>query len=204
MNTEKKSHWEHIFETKDTTKVSWYQPVPETSLKLIKKLNLHAGADIIEIGSGDSFLADFLVDEGFKLTLLDIAEKALLTIKNRLGEKSAGIQFIASNVLDFKPHKQFNLWHDRAVFHFLGNETEIAAYLKIVADSVIPGGYVILSTFSENGPDQCSGLQVSRYSAKKLEKLFATDFELSESFTEDHTTPSGNRQNFVFCVFRRK
>lgn len=202
--TERKKHWENIFETKDTTKVSWYQPVPETSLKLIEKLNLPKNTNIIEIGSGDSFLADFLMDKGYsEITLLDISEKALEKIKKRLSEKADSISFIAADATVFSSSKRYGLWHDRAVFHFLAEEDEIRNYLKNVSEKLISEGYLILGTFSNNGPDMCSGLKVRQYDEDQITKIFSRDFKKIECFTQNHITPSGSAQNFLFCVFQK-
>lgn len=200
---EKKAHWENIFETKDTSKVSWHQPVPKTSLYLIEKLNLPAKAKIIEVGSGDSFLADFLLEKEYDITLLDISEKALLTIKKRLGKNADKIHFLANDVLNIQPGQKFDVWHDRAVFHFLTNHDDVLKYVEKVTACVKPGGHFILSTFSQNGPEMCSGLKIQQYSETKLEELFSDYFEKTDCFMEDHITPSGGRQNFIFCVFKR-
>lgn len=202
--TEKKAHWENIFETKDTTKVSWHQPVPETSLRLIEKLNLPPKSKIIEVGSGDSYLADFLLEKEHEITLLDISEKALLTIEKRLAQNAEKIKFLAGDVLDIQTAEQYDVWHDRAVFHFLTDNTDVLEYVKKVSACVKPGGHFIVSTFSQNGPEMCSGLKVQQYSETKLEELFSDYFEKITCFMEDHVTPSGGRQNFIFCVFRRK
>ena len=203
--TERKKHWEDVFETKDTTKVSWYQPVPETSLNLIEKLNLPKTTRIIEIGSGDSFLADFLLNKGYsEITLLDISEKALETIKKRIGENADSITFLAADATDFSSSERFGLWHDRAVFHFLTEESEIQKYVKNVSEKIVKGGFLILGTFSKNGPEMCSGLKVQQYSENQLIKVFNNEFVKVDCFTEDHLTPSGGLQNFLFCVFQRK
>ena len=202
--TERKKHWENVFETKDTTKVSWYQPVPETSLNLIEKLNLPKTVRIIEIGSGDSFLADFLLEKGFsEITLLDISEKALDTIKKRLGKKAGAITFLASDATDFSSALKFDIWHDRAVFHFLTDANDIQKYLKNVSDKLVPSGYLILGTFSNNGPDMCSGLKVQQYGENKLTEIFSDGFQKVECFTQNHVTPSGSSQNFLFCIFQK-
>jgi cyclopropane fatty-acyl-phospholipid synthase-like methyltransferase len=202
--SERKIHWETVFETKDTTKVSWYQSYPETSIKLIDKLNLPKSAKIIEIGSGDSFLADFLLEKGFsKITLLDISEKAMEKIRLRLAEKAGQITFLANDVTDFSTAVKFDLWHDRAVFHFLTDEHEIQKYVKNVTDNLVSGGYLILGTFSLNGPEICSGLKVQQYSEDHLTKIFKNGFRMIECFTENHQTPSGANQNFLFCIFQK-
>ena len=202
--SDRKRHWENVFQTKDTTKVSWYQPVPETSLKLIEQINLPKTARIIEVGSGDSYLGDFLIEKGYsEITLLDISEKALDIIRKRLSAKTEKITFLAADVTCFSSSETFDLWHDRAVFHFLTDIADIQKYVANVSEKLVSGGYLILGTFSTNGPDMCSGLHVQRYSEAELAGLFEKDFKKVKCFTELHQTPSGTEQNFLFCVFQR-
>lgn len=206
MNTrERKAHWEDIFQNKDTSTVSWHQKVPATSLRLITGLKLSKSAKIIEIGSGDSFMGDYLIEKGFSdITLTDISEIALTRIKNRLGKIDRKINFIAVDVCQFTTTKKYDLWHDRAVFHFLTEKNDINRYIQTASDSLKKGGYLIIGTFSNKGPNVCSGLKVQQYSPIQLNTLFASNFNKIECFTENHTTPSGGIQNFVFCVFQRK
>jgi len=202
--SERKNHWETVFKTKDTTKVSWHQPVPETSLGLIDKLNLSQSARIIEVGSGDSFLGDNLLEKGFTdITLLDISEIAIETIKKRLAGKTHHIKFLVADVTGFTTPESYDLWHDRAVFHFLTEEKDIQQYVKNASGKLVSGGYLILGTFSENGPDMCSGLKVQQYNEERMTKIFSSNFNKIECFTENHQTPSGSNQNFLFCVFQR-
>ncbi len=202
--SERKIHWENVFETKDTTKVSWFQPIPETSIKMIDKLNLPKTARIIEVGSGDSFLADFLLERGYsEITLLDISEKALDSIRTRLSAKTESITFLANDVTDFSSAESFDIWHDRAVFHFLTEKQDIQKYVENVSEKLVFGGYLILGTFSTNGPDMCSGLKVQQYSENRLTEIFHHGFNKIECFTENHQTPSGSNQNFLFCVFQK-
>lgn len=202
--SERKIHWENVFETKDTTKVSWYQPIPETSMKMIDKLNLPKTVRIIDVGSGDSFLADFLLERGYsEITLLDISEKALDTIRIRLAAKAENIIFLANDVTDLSSAGTFDIWHDRAVFHFLTEKRDIQKYVENVSEKLVSGGYLILGTFSTNGPDMCSGLKVQQYSENKLTEIFKKGFRKIECFKENHQTPSGANQNFLFCVFQK-
>jgi 2-polyprenyl-3-methyl-5-hydroxy-6-metoxy-1,4-benzoquinol methylase len=201
---ERKAHWENVFQTKDTTKVSWHQPVPDTSIKLIDKLNLSKSAKIIEVGSGDSFLGDVLLEKGYSaITLLDISEKALQTVQERLGEKAQTIKFLAADITEFSSSETYDLWHDRAVFHFLSDVNDINKYVNIVSKKLILGGHLILGTFSNNGPDMCSDLNVQQYSEEEITKTFSQHFKKIECFTENHHTPSGGIQNFLFCIFQR-
>lgn len=201
---ERKAHWENVFETKGTNKVSWYQSVPETSLRLIKKLNISKTSKIIEVGCGDSFLGDILLEKEFSdITLLDISEKALETIKNRLNTKAKALTFLATDVTEFSSSKKYDLWHDRAVFHFLTDENDRNKYVTNVSDKLVSGGYLVLGTFSKNGPKVCSGLQVQQYSEKEITDIFSSNFKKIECFTENHQTPSGGSQNFLFSIFQR-
>lgn len=203
--TDLKLHWETIFTTKDTSKVSWYQLVPETSLEIIKKLNIKKEAGIIEVGCGDSFMADYLLNAGYSnITLLDISEKALAAIKKRLVDFSGKLNFIAANVTEFSTQNKFTLWHDRAVFHFLTNKSDIEKYVTNATKSILSKGYLIISTFSEKGPEMCSGLIVHRYSKEELFATFERYFTKLECFTQNHKTPSGSIQNFTICIFQRK
>ncbi len=201
----KKEHWENVFSTKQETEVSWYQKQPKTSVDLIEKLNLSKEAKIIDVGGGDSYLIDNLLELGYtNLHLLDISSKAIERIKNRLGVKSENVTFIVSDILDFKPEIKFDVWHDRASFHFLTEENDIQKYSNLVANSITSNGNLIIGTFSENGPLKCSGLPISQYNELKMKAVFENDFDLIESFTEDHQTPFDTTQNFIFGTFKKR
>ena len=200
----RKEHWENVFITKDTSKVSWHQSVPETSLAVIDKLNLAKDAKIIEVGSGDSYLGDHLLVRDYKnITLLDISEKALQTIRERMGHTASEVEFLAKDITEWSAAGEFDLWHDRAVFHFLTDKSDINGYVQNAASSVVEGGYLIMGTFSDNGPDMCSGLKVQQYNEEQLTHTFFPFFKKVECFRENHTTPSGGVQNFLFCIFKR-
>jgi len=202
---QRKEHWENVYRTKNTTKVNWYEPVPKTSLRLIEKLKLSAHAKIIEVGSGNSNLSEFLLKKGYlDITLIDISEEALESAKKRLGEQAKKITWLAADVADFKPPAKYALWHDRAVFHFLTEKGDVNNYANTAGNHIVPGGYLIISTFSNNGPDECSGLHVQQYSEMELSKTFEEKFKKIECFSENHITPSGGSQNFLFCVFQKK
>lgn len=164
---------------------------------------LDKSSKIIDIGGGDSKLVDHLLNQGFEnITVLDISEKALEKAKIRLGEKSKKVTWIISDILDFEPTETYDVWHDRAAFHFLTTEEEIEKYKSIVNKSV--AGFLIIGTFSENGPLKCSGLEISQYSQEKLTSTFEEKFDKIDSVLEDHQTPFGTTQNFLFCGFKKR
>lgn len=200
----KKDHWNKVYETKKPTEVSWYEPMPEVSLTYITDCKLEKDAAIIDIGGGDSFLAEFLLAQGFTdITVVDISEKAIERAKERLGEKADEVNWIVADVSKFQPERQYDLWHDRAVFHFLTEESQIENYLSSVKDAVKPGGFVVMGTFSENGPTKCSGLEIKQYSISQMQDLFYEGFSTLSCKNIDHQTPSGGMQNFTFCSFRK-
>ena len=203
--TEKKEHWEKVFATKQETEVSWYQQKPQTSINFFIENNISKDAKIIDIGGGDSYLIDNLLEMGFiNLFLLDISSNAIERIKNRLGAKSEKITFIVSDILDFQPEINFDVWHDRASFHFLTSEKDIAIYKNLVTNSVVKDGFLFLGTFSENGPLRCSGLEITQYSEAKFETIFGSDFVKINCFEENHQTPFDTTQNFIFCNYKKK
>ena len=198
-----KKHWETVYETKNPNQVSWTQEIPKTSLNFIHSFNTNKNAKIIDIGGGDSKLVDFLLDEGFQnITVLDISQKAIEKAQLRLGEKAKKVNWIVSNITDFKPTTQYDIWHDRATFHFLTSQEQINKYLEIVKNAV--SGYLIIGTFSENGPLKCSGLEIKQYSKETITELFQSEFQVLEYFTEDHLTPFDTTQNFIFCSFKKR
>jgi predicted TPR repeat methyltransferase len=201
-----KTHWENLYDTKKLEEVSWYQPTPTTSLALIEMLDLNSEAKIIDIGGGDSLLVDNLLQHGFNdLSVLDISGKALLRAQGRIGEdNSAKVKWIEADISTFVPDRIYDLWHDRAVFHFLTDPESVAHYVKISSAHIKKGGYLIMATFAEDGPIKCSGLPIQQYSEQSLPAVFAENFELVRLFKEIHLTPTGNEQSFVFAVMKRK
>ena len=205
MNNQTQKHWDHIFSHKTEDELSWFQPYPTTSMKFLELFNLPNTANIIDIGGGDSHFVDALLEKGYQnVWVLDISPKAILRAKKRLGDKSQTVNWIISDVMDFEPPIQFDLWHDRAAFHFLTTENNIYKYVSIAEDAIKPNGYLILGTFSENGPEKCSGLQISRYSEASMSARFEISFDRIKCVHEDHKTPFNTIQNFLFCSFRRK
>ena len=202
MKNSTKKHWETVYETKNPEQVSWTQENPKTSLNLIHSFNLSKSVKIIDIGGGDSKFVDFLIEEGFEnITVLDISQKAIEKAQLRLGENAKKVNWIVSDINQFEPTTQYDVWHDRAAFHFLTNELDINKYVKTVEKSV--SQHLIIGTFSEDGPKKCSGLEIKQYSEEAMTKLFQNEFEVVKCFIEDHTTPFDTTQNFIFCSFKR-
>ena len=203
--SEKKEHWEKVFATKQETEVSWYQQKPTTSINFFIENQIPKNAAIIDIGGGDSYLIDNLLELGYtNLHLLDISENAINRIKKRLGAKTEHVTFVVSDVLDFQPETRFDVWHDRASFHFLTNETEISKYKSLVTNAMHTSGLLFMGTFSENGPLKCSGLEITQYSEAKFEAIFQPEFSKINCFTENHQTPFDTTQHFIFCEFKKK
>lgn len=197
-----KNHWENVYENKQPNEVSWTQDMPQTSLDFIASFNLPKDAKIIDIGGGDSKLADFLLELGYTdVTVLDISGKALERAKARLGSKASRVKWIESDIMDFEPTEQYDAWHDRAAFHFLTTPEQKDRYKAIIETAV--KDYLIMGTFSEDGPLKCSGLEINRYSDSSLLQQFAPAFTKIKCLTEDHSTPFGTTQNFLFCSFKR-
>jgi 2-polyprenyl-3-methyl-5-hydroxy-6-metoxy-1,4-benzoquinol methylase len=202
MDTERKKHWETVYETKSPNEVSWTQEIPKTSLDFIKSLGLSKTAKIIDIGGGDSKLVDFLIEEDFEnVSVLDISKKALDKAKLRLGEKAQKVNWIVSDITHFEPNTTYDVWHDRATFHFLTTPEQISKYIETAQKSIT--GYLIIGTFSENGPKKCSGLDIKQYNETTLTNELKTGFEKISCVTEDHKTPFGTSQNFLFCSFKK-
>ena len=200
-----KQHWEKVFETKADSEKSWFQPYPENSVQFIKDLNIPKDAAIIDVGGGDSYLADVLLQEGYKdITVLDISAKALQNARKRLGKKANRIKWVESDVLSFHPEKKYDCWHDRAVFHFVTDKKNITAYKKQIAGSVKDKGKLIVGTFSEKGPEKCSGLPVHRYSQQQLTRALSQNFKKIKCIEEIHQTPFNTSQSFTFCSFQKK
>lgn len=200
---ESKQHWENIYGHKQPNEVSWTQEVPETSMNFISSFKLPKTAKIIDIGGGDSKLVDFLIDEGYEnITVLDISEKALERAKERLGPRADKVTWVVSDILDFVPEGQYDVWHDRAAFHFLTSPEQISTYLNIARAAVT--SRLVIGTFSKNGPLKCSGLPIKQYSEAELQETFALGFDKINCITEDHITPFGTKQNFLFCSFSKR
>ena len=199
-----KVHWEKIYTTKAPNQVSWYRPHLETSLAFIKSAIGDRMASIIDVGGGESTLIDDLLEQRFQnITVLDVSQAAIDVHKARLGEKARGVKWIVADItqVELEP-RAYDVWHDRAVFHFLTAQEQRTAYVRQVARSVKSGGYVIVSTFGPGGPTKCSGLDVVRYDADSLHDEFGARFRLVESSMEVHQTPFGTTQQFLYCYCR--
>ena len=205
MSTE--THWNRVYTDKAVTQVSWFQLHASQSIQLIQSLKLEPDAAIIDIGAGASILADELLDLGYRhLTVLDISNMALRQSQQRLGDRSHLIHWKVADLLsvEFEP-ETYQVWHDRAVFHFLTQHQEQKRYIQQVKTAVQPLGYVIVATFAEDGPVQCSGLEVQRYSIAQLQQQFAEpDFRLVTSVQNMHITPNGQVQKFNYVMFQKQ
>ena len=202
MSTEKKAHWETVYTNKQPHEVSWTQEVPQTSLDFIHSFKVPKTARIIDIGGGDSKLVDHLLDEGYEnISVLDISEKALERAKQRLGDKATKVNWVVSDITEFSPEEKYDVWHDRATFHFLTTPPQVTQYLSIAKNAI--NGYLTIGTFSENGPKKCTGLEIKQYSEEQLQRELSNGFEKIKCITEDHTTPFNTTQNFLFCSFRK-
>ncbi len=202
----KKGHWEGIFKTKDTSKVSWFQEKPIISLKLIRDYTKNRNVSIIDVGAGDSQLPDYLLEDQFtNLTFLDISGIALELSKSRIQDKTHNLNWIETNILDFKAKTTFDLWHDRAVFHFISNPVDQMKYKEVLLNALAPSGIVIIAAFSKNGgPSQCSGIDICPHDKESFAKIFSPEFEIINNFENKHRTPSGAIQNFSWVVLKRK
>ena len=205
MNIIEQQHWDNVYSSKAAEEVSWFQQYPKTSMEFVGLFDLPLDANIIDIGGGDSHFVDAMIVKGYtNIWVLDISAKAIKRAKQRLGESASKIHWIVSDVTDFKPPVQFDFWHDRAAFHFLTTENQIYKYVSIAENAIKKDGYLILGTFSENGPAMCSGLNVKQYSKASMSARFEIAFERIKCIEEDHTTPFNTIQNFLFCSFKKK
>lgn len=201
---DKKDHWEKVYGTKSPDAVSWFAPHLETSLNLIHEAAQDKAASIIDIGGGEATLVDDLLAEGFTdLSVLDISQRAVDVARGRIGKNADQVHWYCADITQATlPQNYFNVWHDRAVFHFLTDAAQREIYVKQVMRSVKHGGYVIMSTFGPEGPEKCSGLDVVRYDAEHLHGQFGKTFKLINSTTEVHNTPMGTTQQFLYCFCR--
>jgi SAM-dependent methyltransferase len=203
-DTNRGTHWENVYRTKGEREVSWFQETPSISLELIRSAGATRHSAIVDIGGGASRLVDALVDEGYEaVTVLDLSESALAAAKTRLGQAAARVTWIVADVVRWKPLRSYDVWHDRAAFHFLTDAADRTAYVECLREALRPGGHAIIATFALDGPERCSGLPVIRYDAASLGEVLGSAFNLVESRRHDHHTPMGSTQRFQFSMFRR-
>ncbi len=201
----KQEHWETVYQKKNFEEVSWFQETPTTSIQFFESMRLPKSANIIDIGGGESRFVDYLLENNYEnITVLDISATAIEKKKQALGDKAKHVKWIVSDVVDFKPREQYDFWHDRATFHFLTQKEDVEQYVSTVKQHVKPEGTLILSTFTENGPTKCSGLDIQQYSEQTLSKRVEAFFVKIKCIVVDHVTPSAAVQNFIFCSFKRK
>lgn len=200
---DRKNHWEQVYQSKESTEVSWYQEYPDQSMRMIEKTVASKDDAIIDVGGGASLLVDTLLQKGYtQLAVLDISESALHCAQQRLCERAGQVEWFAADVTAFAPPHRFALWHDRAVFHFLTAAEDREKYLAVLHSALEPGAHLVIATFAEDGPERCSGLPVERYGSDKIAQTFGEEFELLEQQAETHTTPSGMEQKFNYFLLR--
>jgi 2-polyprenyl-3-methyl-5-hydroxy-6-metoxy-1,4-benzoquinol methylase len=204
MDFDRKKHWETIYQTKNPSEVSWFQPTPEASLEFFRQYHVPKTAKIIDIGGGDSLLVDHLLRLGYEdITVLDISESSLEKARLRLKTEANKVKWIVQDITIFRPIEKYDFWHDRAAFHFLTDPTDISAYLDIAQKAIRPSGILVLGTFSETGPKKCSGIEIQQYSERSMSDLLQESFEKIKCISIDHKTPFDTIQNFIFCSFRK-
>jgi SAM-dependent methyltransferase len=202
MSDEK--HWQRVHDKYAEDQVSWFQARPESSLRLIEESGVSRATRIIDVGGGASRLVDNLLEAGYsQLGVLDIADRGMARARERLGKRAEAIQWVVSDVTRYEPETQWELWHDRAVFHFLVDAADRERYRQVLEGAVAPDGHVIIATFGPNGPERCSGLPAVRYGAEELSAELGSAFVLRKSMIEDHRTPSGAEQQFLYTWFQR-
>ena len=201
----RQAHWEKVYTSKGENEVSWFEENPAPSLDLIAKARATTASAVIDVGGGASRLVDALIEKGFRtVTVLDLSEAALAAAKARIGRRADQVQWIVADVTVWEPQEAaYDVWHDRAAFHFLTEERDRTAYVARLTKAVKPGGHAIIGTFAPDGPDRCSGLPVARYDAQGLGRVLGDGFELVETLRHEHRTPAGSQQRFQFSLFRR-
>jgi len=201
---DRQQHWESIYKTKSVTEVSWFEATPQVSLELIHSVAT-LRSRIIDVGGGASRLVDCLLQEHFEsVTVLDLSSAALDLVKHRLGELADRVEWIVADVTQVESLGHFDVWHDRAVFHFLTEAADRRRYVDLLRRSLSPGGHLIIGTFGPDGPLKCSNLEICRYDAASLKQELGPGFQLVREFPYTHITPSGKDQKFTFCLFRRE
>ena len=203
-DSSRQHHWEKVYTTKGEAEVSWFQETPAPSLELIELVGATQNSAVIDIGGGASRLVDSLVSRGYEdVTVLDVSAAALASARSRIGDKANRVTWITADVTIWQPSRSYDVWHDRAAFHFLTEPNDQAAYIARLRRALRVGGHAIIVTFAPDGPERCSGLMVSRYDANTLAAKLGQGFELIDTRRHDHTTPWGSVQKFQFSTFRR-
>ena len=203
--TSRQAHWQGVYSSKRPEEVSWFQETPAVSLELMRAAGVTQASSIIDVGGGASRLVDVLMDAGYQnLTVLDLSAAALAATQARLGQGAAAVTWIAADVTTWQPRETYDLWHDRAAFHFLTEPADRGAYVACLMAALKPGGHAIMATFAPDGPERCSGLPVVRYDGASLTAALGDAFELLKTVRHAHATPMGSVQNFQFSLFRRR
>jgi SAM-dependent methyltransferase len=204
MGFEREKHWENVYASRAPDETSWHQRNPSLSLAMIERCGPAPASAMIDIGGGASLLVDHLLDRGFEdLTVLDISARALDRARKRLGERAAAVQWIKADITQFGPNREYDVWHDRAAFHFLTAADDREAYAAVLRRALSPGGRAIIATFAPDGPERCSGLEIVRYDAESIQAALGTDFQLVEEQREIHRTPAGGEQSFMYFGLER-
>ncbi|MGI9263423.1 MAG: class I SAM-dependent methyltransferase [Gammaproteobacteria bacterium] len=205
MIEERKDHWEGVYGNKASTEVSWYQAVPEQSLTYLRNTGASQQSSVIDVGGGASTLVDHLLDTGFTdVTVLDLADSALEQTRKRLGDRAASVDWVVGDVTRIDPGRKFDIWHDRAVLHFLTEPADRERYVQTLKGALNKGGHAIISAFGPSGPLKCSGLEIRRYTIEMLQELLGPEFELQEYDFEDHQTPMRSTQQFLYSRWVRR
>jgi SAM-dependent methyltransferase len=202
-SAERTRHWDRIWRERDPTRLSWYQPHPKTSLEFIHRAGLPAGAQVLDVGGGASRLVEHLLDAGYRPGVLDVSAEALARSLEQLGTRADEVEWFPADVTRWDPPHPWDLWHDRAVLHFLTEVADRHAYRATLLRALRRGGQAVIAVFAPDGPPTCSGLEVRRYSAADLEGFLGPELRLEEQAVHEHLTPSGGLQRFVVCRFRR-
>jgi len=203
MTVSRKEYWDHVYETRSPTELSWFQPVPSRSMTMIRDTGVPTEAPIIDVGAGVSTLVDVLINSDYSnISVLEISVSAIAECRMRIGDDASRVKWLQADVLEWTPKGRYYLWHDRAVFHFMTDQAHANKYLDAMRTALVPGGYFVLATFGPEGPDRCSGFDVQRYSIEELTHLLEDNFELTSYEMEDHTTPTGNVQQFLYSTWR--
>jgi trans-aconitate methyltransferase len=205
LKVERKEHWNEVYQTKASGAVSWFQAAPQSSLAALNQLEVASTGSLIDVGGGTSTLVDTLLNRGWSdLTVLDISQAAIDAARSRLGSDAERVRWEVVDIMDWKPSRSFDVWHDRAVFHFLMEEHQRQAYRRALEAALAPYGFLVIATFAPDGPQRCSGLPVRRYDEAALAKEFGPNFRLLCHWREAHRTPAGRMQNFIWCMFRKE